>query len=722
MALATITGTLYRNSGPSTVEVPHARGRVQARALLLDETGAIVESGTPVTAHADAAGLVTLHLWPGAWRVTLPDGEIIDGADHTGIVVEAGGTYDLHALRGYVPGPGVTTTLIPLGAVAATSLPAGSEPTAAVVDGVLTWGIPAPDLSGYSTTDHDHDGDYDPAGTAAAAVAAVTPASIGAATAAQGAKADASDVHQITLTGPLTLTIPAEHPAGQVYRVALTQDASGGHTVTYGGVPVTVDLTAGASTLVELWPASGGGWSVTYPGAGAGAAAASESALVAATMALSRTVADPTRHTPKVVSLIHGGSVSPVTTNCTAATVPGGFQGSPSALRLTSAGGASSYTVRVDLGAPFAMGAAQCLDIAITIPDITVVDTVSINLYHDAGRTAAYAWSRSNRAAPIRNLVNGLNVLRFPAPLYDSGYTQSASTWGAPYAAEVRCQKVGGAWPPAGTTVTIQHLWAEVQAKAKLLVVADRGYRSWYQSCYPQLRTLGIPVTWAPDLTLFGSNPGTIFEAITEAEMHALAKENGNSISFHGRTGGATSGLTAQQLADETAYCVNWLRGHSYQGRLWRAAYVQNNAPASDDPLVTSQLLGSAYSVTALAGTDTYQMWPPYDQYHIYRTGIEVANTSATNQANLTSWFDRLKLTHGLACIFFHRLNEVDTASTRQADWDFFVGKVTTGLAEGWLEGVTFEDLYYGSGGVVEQRNGQAVSAWPLKPTQRVLL
>ena len=524
-------------------------------------------------------------------------------------------------------------------------------------------------------------------------------------------------VQQVALTGNLAYALPIDAPNDQVVSVVFTQDGTGGHTVTYGGVPVTVDLTAGASTLVELWPASGGGRSVTYPGA-----AASESALVAATMALSRTVADPTRHTPKVVSLIHGGSVSPVTTNCTAATVPGGFQGSPSALRLTSAGGASSYTVRVDLGAPFAMGAAQCLDIAITIPDITVVDTVSISLYHDAGRTAAYTWSRGNRSAPIRNLVNGLNVLRFPAPVYDSGYTQSASTWGAPYAAEVRFQKVGGAWPPAGTTVTIQHLWAEVQAKAKLLVVADRGYRSWYQSCYPQLRTLGIPVTWAPDLTLFGSNPGTIFEAITEAEMHALAKENGNSISFHGRTGGATSGMTAQQLADETAYCVNWLRGHGYQGRLWRAAYVQNNAPASDDPLVTSQLLGSAYSITALAATDTYQMWPPYDQYHIYRTGIEVANTSATNQANLTSWFDRLKLTHGLACIFFHRLDEVDKASTRQADWDFFVGKVTTGLAEGWLEGVTFEDLYYGSGGVVEQRNGQAVSAWPLKPTQRVLL
>ena len=48
-----------------------------------------------------------------------------------------------------------------------------------------------------------------------------------------------------------------------MHRVAFTQDGTGGHTVTYGGDPVTVDTTAGASTLVEVWP----GGSVVYPGA-----------------------------------------------------------------------------------------------------------------------------------------------------------------------------------------------------------------------------------------------------------------------------------------------------------------------------------------------------------------------------------------------------------------------------------------------------------------------
>ena len=83
-------------------------------------------------------------------------------------------------------------------------------------------------------------------------------------TAALGKVADTTAVDQITLTAPLALTVPAGFPAGQVYRVTLTQDGTGGHTVTYGGSPVTVDTAAGAVTTVELHPA-GAGYVVRYP-------------------------------------------------------------------------------------------------------------------------------------------------------------------------------------------------------------------------------------------------------------------------------------------------------------------------------------------------------------------------------------------------------------------------------------------------------------------------
>ena len=92
---------------------------------------------------------------------------------------------------------------------------------------------------------------------------AATTAATDYATAAQGDKADAADVDQIVLTSNLALTIPEGFPAGQVYRATITQ-TTGGHMVTYGGNPVTVDTAPGAVTTVELHPV-GAGYVVRYP-------------------------------------------------------------------------------------------------------------------------------------------------------------------------------------------------------------------------------------------------------------------------------------------------------------------------------------------------------------------------------------------------------------------------------------------------------------------------
>ena len=73
----------------------------------------------------------------------------------------------------------------------------------------------------------------------------------------------ATEVEQVTLTEDLAYELPATVAPNRVHSVAFTQDATGGHTVTFGGDPVTVDTDPGASTLVEIWP----GGEVTYPGA-----------------------------------------------------------------------------------------------------------------------------------------------------------------------------------------------------------------------------------------------------------------------------------------------------------------------------------------------------------------------------------------------------------------------------------------------------------------------
>ena len=83
-------------------------------------------------------------------------------------------------------------------------------------------------------------------------------------TAALGKIGETLAVRQVALTSNLIYTIPEGTPSGIVHRVVFTQDGTGGHTVTYDGQPVTVDLAAGASTTVELHPV-GSGYVVRYP-------------------------------------------------------------------------------------------------------------------------------------------------------------------------------------------------------------------------------------------------------------------------------------------------------------------------------------------------------------------------------------------------------------------------------------------------------------------------
>ena len=86
-------------------------------------------------------------------------------------------------------------------------------------------------------------------------------------------------LEQVTLTGDLPYTLPVGLAPNIVHRVAFTQDATGGHTVTFAGQPVVVDLAAGASSTVEFHPVRGG-----YVALAALSAAAIPPNLVTATL------------------------------------------------------------------------------------------------------------------------------------------------------------------------------------------------------------------------------------------------------------------------------------------------------------------------------------------------------------------------------------------------------------------------------------------------------
>ena len=77
-------------------------------------------------------------------------------------------------------------------------------------------------------------------------------------TAALGKVADITAVEQVTLTGDLAYTLPADVSSNRVHSVVFTQDATGGHTVTYDGSPLDT------SVPVMFTPDGAGGYRVGY--------------------------------------------------------------------------------------------------------------------------------------------------------------------------------------------------------------------------------------------------------------------------------------------------------------------------------------------------------------------------------------------------------------------------------------------------------------------------
>ena len=175
ITLATVTGTINHNTSASTEPEPWVGAWVIAYPLRLDETTGLANSEDQIVAYSDKDGLVTMHLWPGAYRIKVQDGEVIDGADHTGVVVEAGGVYTLEALRGYVPGPGVSVSVMAL------PTPTAAGQALALDDDLQPQWQPLWDIAGAVESVNGKTGAVvldaadvgaDSAGTAAAAVAA----------------------------------------------------------------------------------------------------------------------------------------------------------------------------------------------------------------------------------------------------------------------------------------------------------------------------------------------------------------------------------------------------------------------------------------------------------------------------------------------------------------------------------------------------------------------
>jgi hypothetical protein len=127
---------------------------------------------------------------------------------------------------------------------------------------------------------------------------------------------------------------------------------------------------------------------------------------------------------------------------------------------------------------------------------------------------------------------------------------------------------------------------------------------------------------------------------------------------------------------------IKWLEKRGYSGRIWRAAFMQQQAPQH----TAVQKLMLAYATPTDQGY--LQPYPFEDRYGIPRMPLH-----AYSPTDFDTFFAQLKTTNEIMVCYTHKVNNGVAADITPANWAYFLSKVDQAIAEGWLEGVTLEML-----------------------------
>ncbi len=366
---------------------------------------------------------------------------------------------------------------------------------------------------------------------------------------------------------------------------------------------------------------------------------------------------------------------------------------------------------------------AQAVCVWVYIPDVTGLTGFNINLWQTTSPSVFLSRGTAGGDFNAQTLVNGWNFLRFPlGPVWKDTWTGQQVE-----KIDLICKGSSAITP----TMVIGHAYLECPAKARMIFVLDRGYRSFIlNGGLARVRAAGIPITWAIDVTAMGGAVGTGGEAITLAEIRDMW-EAGDSISFHGWDGTATSSMTDAQRRTDTVKSIRYLASQGYEGRMWRAAWVQNSGNAA---AIREYVIGQAFSTPSAPvvwpQASHLEAWPPHNMHSIYRWNVSGADyaigsggqVGGGSAGYVDDVFAALQATHGLIVPYVHGI-EGAPGSTGAAvgvpgnditleKWDYFMDKVEAGIAAGWLEPTTFEELFFESGGTFSQIGGGTLARW----------
>ena len=312
-------------------------------------------------------------------------------------------------------------------------------------------------------------------------------------------------------------------------------------------------------------------------------------------------------------------------------------------------------------GGPLQFGAASAIGGWFYVPEPARVTQITIQIYTDPGYTAAGRWSQ-----PI-------------TPGGDWSYYRKHAVfgtitddWGKAYRIDIFITTL------AATEVTIGDVWSEVWPKAQFVFVADAAHQTFIDHIYPDMRDMGMPVTWAPNPGLMGAPDHATWEALT-----AVAGENQNDVSFHSWASVPTKDMTYQEILADTTNCIQALTAHGlWKPGMWRAAWTQNQATHAE----AAQGLVPAYATPA--GHAGIGCWPPLSRWDIYRTGLH-----GVPDSQIDSYFQAMRRTHGVFVAYTHGYNPAGGNDMTPATWSHLKDDIANGLSQGWLEGATFTSL-----------------------------
>ena len=413
---------------------------------------------------------------------------------------------------------------------------------------------------------------------------------------------------------------------------------------------------------------------------------------------------------PRLISLITGSNdevLAPF--NCTVSVDTVNTRHGARAWKMTNNGAAGVSVMRVGLNNPNQSGTGPLLDVPAWqgmvlecfIPDPTKYINLTVSIYGSADLAASNRWQWNANTTPVTTLVAGRNFIRVPASF------ASVLPKGRIDRVEVQAALAPAAVGVAGDSITIMGLHLEAPPKARFVLTEDRGYKTFYDHIYPQMRERGWPVVFAVDCTRFGDNVGTVGEAMTLAQMKACAVENGNEISFHGWDGAPTASMTADQLRADTVKSIKFLQHHfpdQVVGRFIRAAYVQNDAAQWAE--MRPYLLAAASATTDTLGPT---LWPPNDLHKIRRWSLD----NYKLLSNITDLFTQAKATHLTYNVFLHGYHTAEPGfDVNEARWSLFRDLLDDAIEEDWAEVVTFEQLLLEAGVTFRTSGGATVAEY----------